>query len=303
MNPTLLASLIVFVGATAWGVYWIPVRTLEEAGLSSGWAVAAFNVPALAIAIFVPFFFARPRTETMRLIALAGVFAGFGFAFYAMGLILTSVVRATLLFYLTPVWSTLLAMAFLRERPGPARWLALALGFGGLGLTLGASPADIAGNFGLGETLGLLSGFAWACAAVVIRKIGESEGSSRAIDVRLVLHQFFWTIVVAAAMAALLGQETPTASFVAGAYTPGVIAFSVMILISLYAIFWAIGRLSPGRSGLLMMSEVVVAVISASVLLPEEAMNAREWLGAALIVSAGVVEVFGGGHAAQSSPT
>ena len=119
---------------------------------------------------------------------------------------------------------------------------------------------------------------------------------------RLVLHQFFWTIVVAAAMAALLGQATPTPGFIVDAYTLGVLAFSIMILLSLYAIFWAIGRLSPGRSGLLMMSEVVVAVISASILLPEEAMNAREWLGAALIVSAGVVEVFGGGSD-QSRPT
>ncbi|MEL6794116.1 MAG: DMT family transporter, partial [Pseudomonadota bacterium] len=300
MNPTLIASLIIFIGATAWGVYWIPVRTLEEAGLSGGWAVATFNLPAIAAAFVVPFFYARPSPQVMRFVALAGFFAGAGLACYAMGLVLTTVVRATLLFYLMPIWSTLLAIVFLGERTGAARWIALALGFAGLALTLGASPSDIVGNFGLGEAFGLVSGILWSCAAVMIRRIGETGEASAAVDVRLVLHQFFWTILVAGGAAMALGAPAPAAALVAEAMTPMVVIFSLMILASLYAIFWAVGRLSPGRSGLLMMSEVVVAVISASLLIPEEAMNAREWIGAALIVSAGVVEVFGGAPKAQS---
>ena len=302
MNPTLLASLIIVIGASAWGVYWVPVREIEATGVVDGWAVVIFNIPALIIALIVPFFLGGVSARANRLIMIAGAMAGAGLAFYAMGLVLTTVVRATLLFYLTPIWSTVLAIFILGERPGVARWAALALGIAGLGLTLGASPADIASGFGSGEAVALFSGFVWAIAAVTIRKIGETEPPSRAIDARLVMHQFIWVIIFAALGSAALGHAAPTVAQSISAISPLVIGFSIFILISLYAIFWAVGRLSPGRSGLLMMSEVVVAVITASLLLPEEAMNAREWIGAALIVSAGVVEVAGGSQD-QPSPT
>lgn len=295
MNPVILASLIIVIGASAWGVYWIPVREIEAAGVENGWAVVVFNAPALIAALIAPFFLGPVPVRASRLIMIAGALAGAGLAFYAMGLVLTTVVRATLLFYLTPVWSTVLAIIVLGERPGLSRWLALALGLAGLMLTLGASPADIAAGFGPGETLGLIAGAVWAGAAVIIRRIGEIEPPSRAIDARLVMHQFIWVIIFAAAGSVLLGDGAPSPAVAAAALSPMVLAFSFFILASLYAIFWAVGRLSPGRSGLLMMSEVVVAVITASLLLPDEAMNSREWLGAGLIVSAGLIEVLGGG--------
>jgi drug/metabolite transporter (DMT)-like permease len=41
-----------------------------------------------------------------------------------------------------------------------------------------------------------------------------------------------------------------------------------------------------------MMTEVIVATLTASLLLPEEAMGMLEWIGACLIVGACVVEIF-----------
>jgi len=61
---------------------------------------------------------------------------------------------------------------------------------------------------------------------------------------------------------------------------------------SLFAIFWASSKLFPGRVGILMMTEAVVAVISASLLLDEQVL-AFEWLGVLLILSAGVLELTG----------
>tara|TARA_B100000902_G_C26480662_1_gene514580 strand:- start:264 stop:473 length:210 start_codon:yes stop_codon:yes gene_type:complete len=49
--------------------------------------------------------------------------------------------------------------------------------------------------------------------------------------------------------------------------------------------------LFPGRVGLLMMSEVIVAIISASILLPSETMLPWQWFGALAIVAAGLMEV------------
>ena len=49
--------------------------------------------------------------------------------------------------------------------------------------------------------------------------------------------------------------------------------------------------LFPGRVGILTMSEVVVAMISAAILLPEEPMLLLQWVGAFAILFAGLIEV------------
>ena len=43
-----------------------------------------------------------------------------------------------------------------------------------------------------------------------------------------------------------------------------------------------------------MMSEVIVAIISASILVPEETMVLIQWMGAICIVAAAFIEVFYG---------
>ena len=76
-----------------------------------------------------------------------------------------------------------------------------------------------------------------------------------------------------------------------------IIAFiwSVIILLPCFCIIFRISQiLFPGRVGILMMSEVVVAVISAKILLPEEPMLALQWIGATAIVMAGLVEILFG---------
>lgn len=283
----LLPATAIALGAAIWGLYWAPLRAVEDAGLSGAWAVVAFNLPALAAAAIVLIFYPAARETLLRPgVVYAGAMAGAGLALYAAGLIYTSVVKATLLFYLTPIWGTLLAIAMLGERPNMVRWLAIAIAAIGLALTLGASQDTLAG-FGIGEACGLASGFVWALGAVGVRSIGDPHPAA------LVFWQYFFVVIVGAAAAAGFGEITPPVAAVGAALSGFALAGSFAILASLYAIFWAMARMSPGRSGLLMMTEVVVAVVSAAILLPEEAMGAVEWLGAALIISAGVIEVMG----------
>ncbi|MEM7524783.1 MAG: DMT family transporter [Pseudomonadota bacterium] len=285
MSRPLFASLVIAIGAAAWGLYWVPLRLIEETGVGAAWAVILFNLPALIVAGAV--FAARP-SGAGRALMIAGFMAGMGLALYAMGLVMTSVVRATLLFYLTPVWSTLIAMAVLKERPGAARWIALTLAMAGLALILGLGSGEdeFSTQFGLGEAVGLASGVAWAISAVLIRRAGTSGNG-------LVFYQFLGVMVVGLVAATLIGEARPSPDVALAALTPVVIGFSVFVLASIYAIFWAVAQISPGRSGLLMLTEVVVAVLTASILLPEETLSPTEWAGAALIVGAGFAEVFG----------
>ena len=43
---------------------------------------------------------------------------GIGFVLYGLGLMIASVTKTTVLFYLTPVWATLFAYVALSERVG-----------------------------------------------------------------------------------------------------------------------------------------------------------------------------------------
>jgi len=74
-------------------------------------------------------------------------------------------------------------------------------------------------------------------------------------------------------------------------------AFSILesnILPSFFVILRVSQVLFPGRVGILMMSEVIVAIVSASLLIPEETMLWLQWVGAAAIVAAGLIEVLFG---------
>lgn len=87
----------------AWGVFWIPLRALDEAGVSGVWAVVLFYVlPTLLLA---PIFLLR-RSQIVAggwSLQIVGMLAGIALVCYAGALIFTEVVRATLFYYLTPI--------------------------------------------------------------------------------------------------------------------------------------------------------------------------------------------------------
>ena len=76
-------------------------------------------------------------------------------------------VRATLLFYLTPVWATLIGMVWLGEKGSWQRWAAIGGGFGGLMLLVsggGSVPLNI------GDLFAFFSGVFWAFGAAMIKR-------------------------------------------------------------------------------------------------------------------------------------
>ena len=78
-----------------------------------------------------------PASHTPYSGMLPGLLAGSAFALYIASINLTEVVRAILLFYMTPLWSTLLGVLVLRERLTANRIVALAR----VGRFFGNAPA------------------------------------------------------------------------------------------------------------------------------------------------------------------
>lgn len=281
-----ITSVIVFLSASLWGLYWIPLRYLEDQGIAGNWAIALLNLPAgLLLVPLVIWQWKQHRGHLWHCI-LIGVLTGLGLALYTSGLVYSSVIRATLLFYVTPAWATLIGIFWLGEKATWQRWAAIAVGLAGLGLLVsggGSVPLNI------GDLFALLSGVFWAVGAAVIKRYDTTPLAG------MTMFQFIFTALSAILLGFLVGDfQLPSLDVVLPTLTLSVMISVLIILPSVWFIFWASKFLFPGRVGLLMMSEVLMAVLTASIFLPEEAMSLLAWCGAVLIVTACFIEVFSG---------
>ncbi len=105
-RPASLASAIVVGTGALWGVYWIPVRRLAEAGLPGAWGMLA---AVLTAAILMASITIRRRRNLRNVHPRAFFFTALGgaaFVLYSVGLVDGRVAIIILLFYLTPVWSS-----------------------------------------------------------------------------------------------------------------------------------------------------------------------------------------------------
>ena len=278
------ASAAVFIAAAFWGVYWIPLRYLEQQGVDGTSAVALLSMPALLPLILVVGLQWRLHRGYWGRALLIGIFTGLGIALYSSGVVYSSVVRATLLFYLTPVWATIIEIVWLKEKAAWPRWLAIVGGLSGMAILLSGNGSE---PLNIGDLLAFFSGIFWAIGAAMIKRFDSVPLAG------MTLCQFTVTVLASA----LIGYLVSSVNYLSMAQVMSVL--SIISLVSILAILpivltiiWAQKFINPGRVGLLMMSEVLVAVITASILLPDERMTAIEWSGAVLIIAACLIEVF-----------
>ena len=283
-NPLLLPSIAVVFSGAIWGLYWIPVRRLDAAGISASWS--SFVVFGLVAFVFIAVFLLQwLRSRRLPLdIIVTGLISGTCVVFYAVSFVLTDVVKTVLLFYLTPVWSTIMGRFLLNEEISRVRVVAVIFGLVGLAVILGVADG-IPRLSNLGDLLALMSGILWSYATVRIRDnsnvaVWEQVGS------------FYCGGALAALVFILLPIEElgkiPSISTILGSF------FWLAILIaaflpSVFLIFWASKQLSPARVGILLMTEIIFGVVSAA-LLSGEAFGLTQMIGVALIFGAAVVD-------------
>lgn len=281
----LVPSIAIAIGAAFWGLYWIPIRGIEQAGTHAFWTGPV--IFGAATLLFLPLMLIRIRNylSHWRHILLPGLLAGFAFALYIASLNLTDVVRAILLFYMSPLWSTLLGIVLLKERLTGNRVVALMLAFSGLYIVLVVeSGLPIPRNNG--DWFALLSGLCWSVASVKLFQDGA----------QMIFEKVTMFVVFALLMSLLLilWQQGTFAgmpdlpALQKGWYWIAIVAFGMLPIT--YLTIWPATVLSPGRVGMLLMVEVLVGVASAAIL-THEPFGLREITGATLIIAAGIVEV------------
>lgn len=284
MNIRTRASFALVLGGALWGAIWIPLRALEDAGLSGAWAGLILYAGAALVAGLWIALTRRPLKGVGLPLVLCGLATGAAFSLYATSLSMTEVVRAILLFYLTPVWGTLLGIAFLGERLTKARLVAITLAFIGLVVVLGGDGFPRPRN--AGDWLALASGISWAIGALLVY---QAKGAG---PVEQVIAFIFGSLAVTVATMLLAPTLFAAGTTITDALRllPWGVLMAVWVLPMLVLTIWPASLLTPGRVGILLMSDVIVAVATAA-WLSGEPFGMREAAGTILIVSAAVVEV------------
>jgi len=283
MSDRVAAATVVALGAL-WGLYWLPLRQLDAVATAGPWATfAAVAVACLVLAPFGWFGRGRLRAANARSLWSIGL-GGAAFVLYSNALLYGQVATVILLFYLTPIWSTLIARFWLGWPIAGWRYAAIVLGLAGTALIFGAD-GGIPLPRTLGDWLGLLSGMLWSVAATGIRV----HVRTRPAETNFVF--CVGGLVMAAALLPLAASAPPS---LAVADIPAAVGWTVLIGggwwgASLVAFMWASKRLEPARVGILLMAEVVVGSISAA-LLTAEPFGVLMAVGAMLVISAGILE-------------
>jgi drug/metabolite transporter (DMT)-like permease len=269
----------VALSASLWGLWWLPLRALAEAGLSGPAVNAAlYGIASLALLPWLWRRRARIAAGGLLLLGAGGLF-GAALVSWNLALILGDVVRVTLLFYLAPVWATLLALALLREPVGGLRVIAVVLGLVGAAVLLGFADG-LPLPRSLGDWLGLAAGVLFALSVTLVRK-GEAISC---------LEQTMVSFAAAALLSLLLLAATPASAPVSAAVLAWAALAALGWLLPLtWLLLWGARFLEPGRVSLLLLLEVAVAALSAA-LFAGEPFGLREASGCLLILAAGALE-------------
>ncbi len=278
------ASLIVIAFGVLWGFYWLPLRAIDALGFSGPWGTVAIMV--VAASCMTPWGWrGRHRLMASHPVAVASlILGGCSLMFYSLGLLYGRVAIIVILFYLTPIWSTLIGRYLLGWPITRPRVAALLAGIAGLALMLGAD-GEVPLPRGLGEWLGLASGFCWAVASIGIKvKATAGPGESTflfavgALLGGVILSPFLAPVPDLAAL-----QQPLTVALWIG------VTGALWWALSIVGLLWATTKLEPARVGILLMSEVLVSVISAA-LIAGELVSSTELAGGLLVLVAGGLE-------------
>lgn len=281
---TLLASAIVLITGGLWGFYWLPVRTLGDMGLPGAWGTVAITVAT--VILLLPFAIKAHRqlaqAPPIALISIA--MGGAAFALYSIGFIYGRVAIIILLWFLSPVWSTLIGR-YLMGWPTPRlRIVAIVLGLTGLALMLGAG-GGLPLPRGAGEWMSLIAGILWSFSTTGMR----TRSNIAALPSAFVFAA--GAAITALALAPFL-EPAPTfpthhAMSIAGlAFLTGGLWWGL----TLVGLMWATVRLEPARVSILLMTEVLVGAVSASIF-ANETLHSIEIVGGIIVLFAGLLEV------------
>jgi drug/metabolite transporter (DMT)-like permease len=284
MNHPLLPTCAVLAVGMLWGIFWIPMRWLDSYGVGAAWVSVIFST-VMTIAP-LPWLIAKRNFTVHRSQVAAGVLLGTAFTFYTCSLLLTDVIHAILLFYLTPIWSTAAGFVLHGSKPTLKRVAAIVLGLAGMMFILGAGQ-DFPWPRNVGDWIALVSGMLWAAGSML---------AANSTDDRVAMPMTLFGFGGVLSSLAFVGLAHAAGSPIAASGTlmvnlPLVAGLALIMFVPTNGlVLWAQQKMDAPRVGILLMGEVVVGAITAA-LFSAEIFSTFDFIGTVLIVAASLAEI------------
>lgn len=275
------AIAVLLLSCSIWGLMWWPLKAFGAQGLSGPW-LTLLSYGAVSL-VALPWLWREWPAWRVQIAAVVGlvVVGGWANASFVQALLQGDVVRVMLLFYLSPVWAVLGGRLFLGEAVGARRGAAVALAVAGAFLVIGGTRAFDA-PLSVADVLALSAGLAFAGNNLIARGAQAVPLATKSVTVWLGCAAWSAAWIAWGGSVTLPALDAPLAA--------AVVAFG-LLWIGLATLTWQYGvtRLEAGRAGVILITELVVAVLSA-VALGAQVLTPTEWAGAALIAGAALLE-------------
>jgi len=276
-NPGILPIVSLLVAASLWGVVWYPLRLLEVEGMGGLWA--SFSSFGAALLLGFPWLWrsAPAWRENGLVLGLLAVSVGWCNVAFVLAVIDGTVVRVLLLFYLSPLWALMLGWALLGENPGRQGLVVFVLAIVGAVTMLWDPVIGMPWPRDNADWLAVSSGLAFAFANVMVRKLRAVTLPGKAAA------NWLGVTLVAGLWILLAGEPVPqaAASVWFSAVMLGWFGFMIMTI----AVIYGVTHMPVHRSAVILLFELIAGAVS-SLLLTDEVVLPREWLGGGLILLA-----------------
>lgn len=281
-----LAIFGLLFGAMCWGIIWYPYRLMNDAGVSG--IASSFYTYLIAI-ILGSILFAKHWRGVFSLPKSAiwlCIIAGWTNLSYVLAVIDGEVMRVMLLFYLSPLWTLLLARFWLKEPITKIGFISITIALIGAYIMLAGPFSEVESRLPIprnsAEWLALSAGIGFSLTNVITRKSSQLNLLQKSFAV--------WVgVVVVAALCAPILVNYHGQSFVAPSYFSFnhwliLIVIALSLIAATMFVQFGVTQLTAVRASVLFLFELVVAAI-ASYYLAHEAMTLNEWLGGLLIIA------------------
>ena len=293
LNP----NFAIILSTLLWGTWWYPLRLMNE--IANNNAIPLFLSFSLAGIFLLVLSLKDIKNITKQNVILTIVAASAGAAamcLYNEGLLRGNVARILIFFYLTSVWSTLIEIFFMKQRLTIYRVFSITCGFGGMFVMMGIDQGNYLPST-LADFFGVLSGLLWSICATLIR-VNTDLRVNFATSVFILMGGVF----------VILAVLLPGGQIIEG-FTYSIFKNSILIIL-VFGFLWILpgywlvtmgqDQVDPGRAGILLMFEVLIGVVSAY-LLANEVITIREFLGAILILTAPLIELYASKNSLKST--
>jgi len=275
-----LAVIVLVFSSMGWGLTWLPLKYLTEIGMDSLHLILiAFASGAV---VFSPWLFRqyaswKSSIGLMLMIALAG---GIANASFQTAIAHGDVIRVMILFYMLPVWSVIGGRIFLKEKVSVVRIIAVGLSLAGAAIILDVLNTSWQGISWI-DALAIVSGMGLAATNILFRYTPNIPAMSKVAAV-------FVGCAVLIAVSLSLTEETqslPGTQPIVLAALYGVVWLGLIT----YGTQWAVTQMEAGRSSIIIVMELVVAVVSSALILGSD-LGTNEILGGLMVLSAAIIE-------------